>query len=70
MSEISGMNDDALKEALHGRIFYNPLQKEYEISERWIAGNVVEKAQEFVLFPNPSVARGLRARVYGRKKLP
>jgi hypothetical protein len=46
MSEISGMNDDALKEALHGRIFFNPLQKEYEISERWIAGNVVEKAQE------------------------
>ncbi|MGJ1361164.1 N-6 DNA methylase [Sphingobacterium spiritivorum] len=46
MSEISGMADDALKEALHGRIYYNPLQKEYEISERWIAGNVVEKAQE------------------------
>lgn len=46
MSEISGMTDDALKEALHGRIFYNPLQREYEISERWIAGNVVEKAQE------------------------
>lgn len=46
MSEISSMTDDALKEALHGRIYYNPLQKEYEISERWIAGNVVEKAQE------------------------
>ncbi|KUJ56149.1 N-6 DNA methylase [Chryseobacterium aquaticum] len=46
MSEISGMTDDALKEALHGRIYYNPLQKEFEISERWIAGNVVEKAQE------------------------
>lgn len=46
MSEISGMTDDTLKEALHGRIFYNPLQKEYEISERWIAGNVVEKAGE------------------------
>lgn len=45
MSEISGMPNDALKEALHGRIYYNPLQKEYEISERWIAGNVVEKAQ-------------------------
>ena len=45
MSEISGMTPDALKKALHGRIFYNPLQKEYEISERWIAGNVVEKAQ-------------------------
>ncbi len=46
MSEISGMTDDALKAALHGRIFYNPLQREYEISERWIAGNVVEKAKE------------------------
>ncbi len=46
MSEISGMTDDALKAALHARIFYNPLQREYEISERWIAGNVVEKAEE------------------------
>jgi len=25
MSEISGITDDALKEALHGRIYYNPL---------------------------------------------
>jgi len=46
MSRISGMNDNALKEVLHGHIFYNPLQREYEISERWIAGNVVEKANE------------------------
>lgn len=46
ISEISGMANDALKEALHGRIYYNPLQKEYEISERWIAGNVVEKARD------------------------
>src|SRR5690606_37547558 len=45
MSEISGMPADTLKEALHGRIYYNPLQKEYEIAERWIAGNVVEKAK-------------------------
>lgn len=45
MSEISGIPTDTLKEALHGRIYYNPLQKEYEIAERWIAGNVVEKAQ-------------------------
>lgn len=45
MSEISGIASDDLKEALQGRIFYNPIQKEYEIKERWIAGNVVEKAQ-------------------------
>ncbi|WP_407503191.1 N-6 DNA methylase [Elizabethkingia miricola] len=46
ISNISGMSSTDLKEALHGRIFYNPLQEEYEISERWIAGNVVEKANE------------------------
>lgn len=46
MSEISSMPADALKEALHGRIFYNPLQKEYDIAERWIAGNIVEKYEE------------------------
>ncbi|SUJ03030.1 DNA methylase [Sphingobacterium spiritivorum] len=40
------MTADVLKEALHGRIFYNPLQQEYEIAERWIAGNVVEKAAD------------------------
>src|SRR5690606_33821830 len=46
MSEISGMPTDTLKEALHGRIYFNPLEKEYEIAERWVAGNVVEKANK------------------------
>ena len=46
MSAISGMTDNALKEALQSRIYYNPLQKEYEIAERWIAGNIIERAQE------------------------
>src|SRR5690606_33119137 len=46
MSVISGMPADTLKEALHGRIFYNPLLKVYEISERWVSGNVVERAKE------------------------
>ena len=59
MSGISGMHTDDLKEALHGRIFYNPLQKEYEISERWIAGNVVEKATavKTYLESNPDAAQ-------------
>ncbi len=50
MSEISGMDSDTLKTALHNRIFYNPLQNEYEIAERWIAGNVVEKAEAIRVF--------------------
>ncbi|MBS0027266.1 DNA methylase [Chitinophaga sp. 2R12] len=45
MSEVSSQSPDVLKDALHGRIFYNPLEREYEISERWISGNVVEKAE-------------------------
>ncbi|AIM38374.1 DNA methylase [Sphingobacterium sp. ML3W] len=46
MSEISGLSFDTLKESLKERIFFNPLQNEYEIVERWIAGNVVEKGIE------------------------
>ena len=46
MSEISGMSGEDLKDGLHGRIFYNPLQKKYEIVEKWISGNVVDKASE------------------------
>lgn len=30
---------------LHGRIFFNPLVQNYEVSDRFIAGNVVEKAE-------------------------
>ncbi|GEP90734.1 Helicase conserved C-terminal domain-containing protein [Chitinophaga terrae (ex Kim and Jung 2007)] len=46
MSEISGMSGEDLKDVLHGRIFYSPVQKEYEIAEKWVSGNVVEKAED------------------------
>lgn len=50
MSGISGMPTHDLKEALHGQIFYNPFQNQYEISQQWIAGNVVEKAKEMSIY--------------------
>lgn len=50
MSQISGQASEVLKEALEGRIFFNPLQNEYEIAERWIAGNVVERANELKIY--------------------
>ncbi|RKE52389.1 N-6 DNA methylase [Sphingobacterium detergens] len=50
MSEVSGMSGEDLKDALHGRIFYNPVQKGYEIAEKWISGNVVEKAEEVLAY--------------------
>ena len=31
--------------ALQGRIYYNPLVTGYEIKDRFIAGNVIEKAE-------------------------
>lgn len=45
MVEVSGITHEELKQALNNKLYFNPLNKEYEIAERWIAGNVVEKAQ-------------------------
>lgn len=45
MSTACGMPVGSLIEALDGHIYYNPFQKEYEISEKWISGNVVEKIE-------------------------
>ncbi|WP_312078515.1 Eco57I restriction-modification methylase domain-containing protein [Chryseobacterium sp.] len=43
MSELTGQTVEELKTELKNRIYYNPLQKEYDIAERLIAGNVIEK---------------------------
>ncbi|MDX6187812.1 N-6 DNA methylase [Flavobacterium sp. Fl-318] len=50
MSQISKLSFDDLKEALHGRIFFNPLEKQYEISEKWVSGNVVLKSEELIAY--------------------
>ncbi|HJD76601.1 MAG TPA: DNA methylase, partial [Bacteroides reticulotermitis] len=36
---------DEIISELHGRIYFNPLVLNYEVSDRFIAGNVVEKAE-------------------------
>ena len=38
-------SEEELLGALKGRIFYNPLVTGYEIKDRFIAGNVIEKAE-------------------------
>lgn len=45
MTELSDMPEQDLTEALKGRIYYNPLIDGYEIADRFIAGNVIEKAE-------------------------
>jgi len=38
-------NMEEFIQELHGRVYYNPLVENYEIKEKFIAGNVVEKAE-------------------------
>ena len=45
MREITDSTEEELLNALKGRIFYNPLVTCYEIKDRFIAGNVIEKAE-------------------------
>lgn len=52
MCSISGLTANDLKEKLDGRLFYNPLAGELEVSQKFLSGNVVEKAkslQEYIL---------------------
>ncbi len=45
MSSLVNMDKASLLENLEGHIFYNPLVENYEIKDRFIAGNVVAKAE-------------------------
>ncbi len=45
MSSLVDMDEDAIVENLAGHIYYNPLVSNYEIKDRFIAGNVVAKAE-------------------------
>ena len=45
MREITDSTEEELPNALKGRVFYNPLVTGYEIKDRFIAGNVIEKAE-------------------------
>ncbi|WP_286531123.1 helicase-related protein [Duncaniella freteri] len=46
MGGLVDMEEDKLVESLTGHIYYNPLVSNYEIADRFIAGNVVQKAEE------------------------
>ena len=43
--DIVGQYELDLLEALEGHIYYNPIVEKYEIADRFIAGNVVQKAE-------------------------
>ena len=45
MESLTDKSQSDLLEELRGRIFYNPLSKNYEIADRFISGNVMAKAE-------------------------
>ena len=57
MREITDSTAEDLLTALQGRIYYNPLVTGYEIKDRFIAGNVIEKAERIEAWTenNPKV---------------
>ena len=52
MREITDSTEEELLTALQGRIYYNPLAAGYEIKDRFIAGNVIEKAEGIAIWMN------------------
>ena len=46
MTGLVDMSEENLIQNLEGHIYYNPLVENYEIKDRFIAGNVVQKAED------------------------
>lgn len=45
MKGLIDKTEDALLDDLKGRVFFNPLIRSYEIADKFIAGNVISKAE-------------------------
>ena len=45
MASLTSMDVSDLIQGLQGRIYYNPLISGFEVKDRFIAGNVIEKAE-------------------------
>ena len=46
MTGLVDMSEENLIQSLEGHIYYNPLLENYEIKDKFIAGNVVQKAED------------------------
>ena len=52
MTGLTGGTQDNILEELHGSIYFNPEINGYEIADKYIAGNVIEKAERVERFLN------------------
>ncbi len=65
MARRTGMEPSELKEQLHGRIFFNPLEGSYETADKFLAGNVVHKSgliKKFLDESKDALSNGYEAR--------
>ena len=52
MNSIVSVSEEEMLNKLEGKIFYNPIEDNYEIKEKFISGNVVEKAADIQYWIN------------------
>jgi N12 class adenine-specific DNA methylase len=50
MAQLTGGTEENLLTELKGKVFFNPLVGNYEVADKFIAGNVVSKAEEVQQF--------------------
>jgi hypothetical protein len=50
MASLTGGTEESLLAELKGRVYFNPLVGDYEVADKFIAGNVISKADEIQQF--------------------
>ena len=50
MASLTGGTEESLLTELKGRVYFNPLVGDYEVADKFIAGNVMSKAEEVLTF--------------------
>ncbi|KWW25264.1 MAG: helicase family protein, partial [bacterium P201] len=50
MAHLVSMTEEDLTKSLEGKIYYNPLTWHYEVKDRFISGNVIQKAEDIELW--------------------
>ena len=66
MTAMTGLSEDEILRELDGEVFYNPLNGEFEIKAKFIAGDVIGKLEE-IKAKFPKVARVMDSQVSSSK---
>ncbi|WP_172539834.1 hypothetical protein [Capnocytophaga granulosa] len=52
IAELSNTNEEEVKAQLQGKLFYNPIEDEYQITQKWQAGDVFTKIKAVEAYQN------------------